>query len=80
MKPTRPSNESGATGYILLWLLGIPLPFFSLSFFCGAAPKSGKASVGNPLAATGAAIVDLRRFTRRPHVLLAESFETSGSK
>jgi hypothetical protein len=32
MKKIEPSSERGATGYILLWLLGIPLPILFVTF------------------------------------------------
>jgi hypothetical protein len=32
MKITGKSHEKGATGYILLWLLGIPIPVLLLFF------------------------------------------------
>ena len=32
MKIFQRSNEKGATGYILLWLLGIPLPILFIIF------------------------------------------------
>jgi hypothetical protein len=33
MKGKRKIAEAGATGYILLWLLGIPIPILLLIFF-----------------------------------------------
>lgn len=32
MKTTDHTNEKGAMGYILLWLLGIPIPILLLFF------------------------------------------------
>jgi hypothetical protein len=32
MQPTSKIKEAGATGYILLWLLGIPIPILLLIF------------------------------------------------
>ena len=32
MKTTEKSGEKGATGWILLWLLGIPIPVLLLFF------------------------------------------------
>jgi hypothetical protein len=32
MRLTKKINEAGATGYILLWLLGIPIPILLLIF------------------------------------------------
>ena len=32
MKTKDQKNEKGATGYILLWLLGIPIPILLLFF------------------------------------------------
>ncbi len=32
MKITEQNNEKGAAGYILLWLLGIPIPILLLFF------------------------------------------------
>jgi hypothetical protein len=32
MKVTEKLNQKGATGYILLWLLGIPIPILLLIF------------------------------------------------
>jgi hypothetical protein len=37
MKLKRKIGEAGLTGYILLWLLGIPIPILLLSSCCGAA-------------------------------------------
>jgi hypothetical protein len=33
--------QKGKVGYILLWLLGIPIPVLLLIFCCGAAIESG---------------------------------------
>jgi len=33
MRLTNKIKEAGATGYILLWLLGIPIPILLLNFF-----------------------------------------------
>jgi hypothetical protein len=32
MKTTDPKNEKGAMGYMLLWLLGIPIPILLVIF------------------------------------------------
>ena len=39
MRLTNRIKQAGATGYILLWLLGIPIPICSLSFCSEVAPK-----------------------------------------
>jgi hypothetical protein len=34
-------KKAGATGYILLWLLGIPIPILLIIFSCVVAPSPG---------------------------------------
>jgi hypothetical protein len=39
MRLTNRIKQAGATGYILLWLLGIPIPILLLIFLLGVARK-----------------------------------------
>ena len=39
MRLTNRIKQAGATGYILLWLLGIPIPILLLTFYCEVAHK-----------------------------------------
>jgi hypothetical protein len=39
MHLARKIEQAGATGYILLWLLGIPIPILILIFYCEVAHK-----------------------------------------
>ena len=44
MRLTNKIKQAGATGYILLWLLGIPIPILLLIFLLGVAHKDLGAS------------------------------------
>ena len=49
MKFIESAKEKGAAGYILLWLLGIPIPILLIIFSCGVAHRI-REQVGDCLA------------------------------
>ena len=50
-------KEAGATGYILLWLLGFQFRFCLLSFCCAAALSPGSLLIPGALVRSGLGVV-----------------------
>jgi hypothetical protein len=60
-------NQAGATGYILLCLLGIPIQFCSSSFYCAAAPSPSGVLIPSALVRSSLGIVSHVSFKPSHH-------------